>query len=83
MPDKKDDLETQSCRERLARMEQKLDDHVETEEATLDGVVRKLDRIELELSRYRGFIGGILLMVTAVVSFFKLFGASILAFFDK
>jgi hypothetical protein len=61
--------------ERLARMEQKLDDHVEQEEEVMETVVRKLDRIELELSRYRGFIGGLLFMVTAVITFFKLFGA--------
>ena len=74
----KDDIKTH---ERLARVEQKLDSHIEDEEEIMERVVKKLDRIELELSRYRGFVGGILLMVTAVVTFFKIFGKDLADFF--
>ena len=57
--------------ERLVRVEVALNAHVEQEDAQMGEVVSKLDTIELELSRYRGFVGGILLMVTAIVTFFK------------
>ena len=69
--------------ERLASLETKLDTHIEDEEETLARVVKKLDRIELEFSRYRGFVGGILLTFTAVVGFLKMFGGGIIDYFSK
>jgi len=67
--------------ERLVRVEERLDSHVKREDKSMEEVVEKLDTIELELSRYRGFIGGVLLMVTAIVTFLKMFGADIKEFF--
>ena len=69
--------------ERMARIEVKLSSHISDEEEQMRSVDRKLDRIELELSRYRGFVGGILLMVTAIVTFLKIFGSGIVEFFSK
>lgn len=67
--------------ERMARIEVKLSSHISDEEEQMRSVDRKLDRIELELSRYRGFIGGIMFIVTAVVAFFKFFWEDLLKFF--
>ena len=83
MGDQKSEDHRADIRERLTRVEEKLTAHVAQEDEQMEKVVAKLDVISLELSRYRGFVGGILLMVTAVVTFFKLFGAGILEFFDK
>lgn len=62
--------------ERLARIETRMD-HMEAmsvgRDAKLDTVLQELKDIDQEFSRYRGVVGGILLVVTAVVSFFKLF----------
>jgi hypothetical protein len=55
--------------ERLARIEERLDQ--------LDKIDERLDDIEKDLSRYRGLVGGVLLVITALVTFFKLFGASL------
>jgi hypothetical protein len=67
--------------ERMARIEVKLSSHISDEEEQMRSVDRKLDRIELELSRYRGFVGGIMFIATAVVAFFKFFWEDILKFF--
>jgi hypothetical protein len=72
----KDDIETH---ERIARVEEILSAHVEQEGGQLEALAAKMDSIELELSRYRGFVGGILLVITAVVTFVKLFGEQIIA----
>lgn len=72
--------------ERVARIEQQLEDRAVEDEARskqMDTISEKLDRIDHELSRYRGFVGGILLVVTAVISFFKFFWEDILRFFSK
>ena len=78
--------ETESVRERVARLEERLEAHEddnEEKDALLKEVVSKLDKIDKELSRYRGFVGGILLVVTAVVTFAKFFGESVVGLFDK
>jgi hypothetical protein len=67
--------------ERIARIETALGHHIEDEDEVLKAVVRKLDRIELELSRYRGIVGGILLAFTAMTAAVKLFGARVMALF--
>ena len=72
--------------ERLTRIETDLE-YIEKSEAAkteqLEAIDSKLDALQIELSRYRGTLGGVLLVVTALVTFFKLFGASVLAYFDK
>lgn len=67
--------------ERMARIEVKLSSHISDEEEQMRSVDRKLDRIELELSRYRGFVGGIMFIATALVAFFKFFWEDLLKFF--
>ena len=72
--------------ERVARLEERLkahEDDSEDRDIVLKEMVSKLDKIDKELSRYRGFVGGILLVVTAIVTFIKLFGEQIGAFFSK
>lgn len=69
--------------ERLATLETTLQEHVEDEEKQLVGLAAKMDRIELELSRYRGTVGGILLTITAVGTFLKMFGEQIMGFFSR
>lgn len=59
--------------ERIARLEALLEDHISDEEKLIRSMSEKLDRIELELSRYRGFVGGILLVASSVVAFLKYF----------
>lgn len=67
--------------ERVARIEQQLKDSKTQEDVR--AINEKLDRIDRELSRYRGFVGGILLVVTAVVSFFKFFWEDLVRLFYK
>lgn len=69
--------------ERIASLETKLDGHIADEEETLQQVVRKLDRIELEFSRYRGIVGGILIAISAVVTAIKMLWDPITDFFSK
>ena len=59
--------------ERMARIETQLSSHIDDEEKHMHQMDEKLDNIQLELSRYRGFIGGILLVATAVGTFLKFF----------
>ncbi len=72
--------------ERLTRIEtdlghfEKQDQHRDEQ---LDEIAEKLDALQIELSRYRGTVGGILLVVTAVVTALKLFGGAILGYFNK
>ncbi len=72
--------------ERLTRIETDLE-HFEKQDESRDEqlseISNKLDALQIELSRYRGTVGGILLVVTALVTVFKLFGDSVIAFFDK
>lgn len=68
---------------RLAKIEAALDGHVILDDvrfAQTQAIIERLDKIDSaialmdkELSRYRGFIGGILLVVTSIVTFLKLF----------
>ena len=76
MPDKEIEIH-----ERLTRVEVILAGHVEREEEQMEKVLEKLDTLEDELSRYRGVIGGVFVVTTALVTFFKLFGAGILEYF--
>lgn len=66
--------------ERIARLEEKLEGHIslnDTRAEKLAAIDAKLDRITFELARYRGFVGGILLIGTALTTFFKLFWSDI------
>ncbi len=79
--------------ERIATIETKLE-HFDEE---LDGIRKdgesrsvevheinsKLDNLNNEMARYRGFVGGILLVATALVSFFKLFWDDIVKFVQR
>ena len=67
--------------ERIAKIEVQLGSHIRDEEEHMASMDAKLDRIELELSRYRGFIGGIMFIATALVAFFKFFWEDLLKFF--
>jgi len=72
--------------ERLAVLEARLEYHEEEcsdRDKDLAQVLSKLEKIDKELSRYRGFVGGILLVVTALVTFVKIFGAGIANYFSK
>lgn len=64
--------------ERIARLETLLEHHVTDEESAMAAMDAKLDRIELELSRYRGIVGGILLAVSSIATFLKFFGDEIM-----
>ncbi len=78
--------EPKNVGERVARLEERLkahEDDSEDRDVLLKEMVSKLDKIDKELSRYRGFVGGILLVVTAIVTFIKLFGEQIGNFFSK
>lgn len=69
--------------ERIATIEAELK-HVDSEleemheegkerTAQIHAINSKLDTLNTELARYRGAVGGVLLIATAVVGFFKLF----------
>lgn len=72
--------------ERLTRIETDLE-HFEKQDETRDDqlaeISDKLDALQIELSRYRGTVGGILLVVTAIVTALKLFGGAIADYFNK
>lgn len=72
--------------ERLTRIETDLE-HFEKQDENRDDLLAdisdKLDALQIELSRYRGTVGGILLVVTAVVTAFKLFGSAIVTWYEK
>jgi hypothetical protein len=72
--------------ERLTRIETDLEYHAKSQDRRdeqLEEIAEKLDALQIELSRYRGTVGGILLVVTAIVTALKLFGGTILAYFNK
>lgn len=72
--------------ERVAKIEQWAVDHNATTSARYEQMAQvnaKLDRLELELARYRGLVGGVLLVVTAVVTFTKFFWGDITRFFGR
>jgi len=71
---------------RIAVIEAAVKTHGELDERRfeqMESLDAKLDKIDNELSRYRGFVGGILLVATAVVTFFKLFWGDIVNFASK
>jgi hypothetical protein len=62
--------------ERVAKMETEIahiDKLVSARTGKLTAIEGKLDSMERDLERYRGMVGAILLVSTAVVTFFKLF----------
>ena len=71
--------------ERLTRLETIIQDHAQRDaerSARIDEIDAKQDAIIQELARYRGTVGGVLLVVTALVTAFKLFGGYILGRFS-
>lgn len=72
--------------ERVARIEQQLVDHAENAKQrthALAALDDKLDGLEKELARYRGLVGGVLLIVTALVAFFRFFWGDAVRFFSR
>ena len=72
--------------ERIARLEARLEAYEDAEESRDEDrktILSKLEKIDNEFSRYRGFVGGILLIVTAIVTFVKMFGEQIGDFLSK
>lgn len=73
-------------RDRLSKVEQRVEDHVasaDTRVRQMERIEDKLDVLEKDLSRYRGLVGGVLLAVTALVSFFKFAWEDVTNFFGK
>ncbi len=62
--------------ERVARIEAEVD-HIDAVVSERHGRMQriedKLDAMEKDLERYRGTVGAILLVLTAITTFFKLF----------
>lgn len=78
--------EVTEIRDRLAKVEQRVEDYVSSADMRVRQMERiedKLDMLEKDLSRYRGLVGGVLLAVTAIVSFFKFFWDDITNYFGK
>lgn len=72
--------------ERIARLEERIQAYEDAEESRDEDrktILSKLEKIDNEFSRYRGFVGGILLIVTAIVTFVKMFGEQIGDFLSK
>lgn len=69
-------------RERIKAIEVDLE-HLEaageSRSIEIHSINEKLDTLNNELARYRGFVGGILLVSTAVVGFLKLFGENVVS----
>lgn len=73
-------------RDRLSKVEQRVEDWVvqgNTRVRQMERIEEKLDVLEKDLSRYRGLVGGVLVVVTSVVGFFKLFYEDIVNYFGK
>jgi len=80
------DKDEKEILQRVARLEQRVDDRKEIDkkrESQMESINSKLDRMELDLARYRGLVGGVLLVVTAIVSFAKFFWEDTIKFFGK
>lgn len=78
--------EVTEIRDRLAKVEQRVEDYVSSADMRVRQMERiedKLDLLEKDLSRYRGLVGGVLLAVTAIISFFKFFWDDITNYFGK
>lgn len=72
--------------ERISKIEQQVEDHTVDDDKRFEqmaSIDAKLDKLELDLARYRGLVGGVLLVVTALVSFVKFFWEDALKFFGK
>lgn len=57
---------------RLARLEQKsdnLDDDIKHLTDKLDTIIKSIDEMKIEQTRYKGFIGGVVFAVGALFSF--------------
>jgi hypothetical protein len=70
--------------ERVARIESEvehIDKIVSERHGHLQRIEDKLDAVEKDLDRYRGTVGAILLVATAVTTFFKLFWQDLNRFF--
>lgn len=55
------------------------DDRLQHIEKQLDELAHQVNRIENDLAKYRGMVGGVLLVVTAIITFAKLFWAYMLS----
>lgn len=70
--------------ERVAKIEEKVD-HIDSIATARHGRIQriedKLDTMEKDLERYRGMVGAILLVLTAVTTFFKLFWQDLVKYF--
>ena len=67
--------------ERVAKMESEvahIDEVVSQRRGDMQRIEDKIDSMEKDLERYRGTVGAILLVATAVTTFFKLFWENIL-----
>ena len=72
--------------QRIAKVEQRIEDNTAAADrrfSQMEQINAKLDRLELDLARYRGLVGGVLLVGTALVSFVKFFWADVARFFGK
>lgn len=75
---------SQNTGDRLDHFEDRLDDfnlelirlrtRMEGQEKTIDSIDSKLDSLLLEMSRYRGIWGGILMVASCLFAFIKLVG---------
>jgi peptidoglycan hydrolase CwlO-like protein len=70
--------------ERVAKIETEvahIDKLVSERTGKLTCIEDKIDNIERDLEKYRGMVGAILLVGTAITTFFKLFWADVAKFF--
>ena len=70
--------------ERVARIEievEHIDKIVSERHGHLNRIESKLGDLEKDMERYRGTVGAILLVLTAITTFFKLFWHDITKFF--
>ena len=73
-------MEDKDIHGRLSRLEQLVADHIKIDDkraAAIEEIARKQDQILLDLNRYRGWLGGVLAIVTLIVGGIKLFGSNI------
>lgn len=69
--------------ERVARIEQQVEhiDKIANQRAAQnERIEAKIDSMEKDLERYRGMVGAVLLVVTAIGTFVKLFWQDLLKF---
>jgi hypothetical protein len=81
-----DNEQHHELRDRVAKVEQRVEDWVvqgNTRVRQMERIEEKLDVLEKDLSRYRGLVGGVLVVVTSVIGFFKLFYEDIVNYFGK